>query len=110
METIGIIGGGFSGLLSAIHLTEQAQQPLHIYIINKGSDFPKGIAYSTTSPWLSRACHGAASWTRTQSGPSSARAVIASKSRSKAKSGEGRIGESRRGRAGGAIVRVQCSN
>lgn len=52
METIGIIGGGFSGLLSAIHLTEQAQQPLHIYIINKGSDFPKGIAYSTTSPWL----------------------------------------------------------
>ncbi|MFN8285514.1 MAG: FAD/NAD(P)-binding protein [Chitinophagales bacterium] len=52
MEAIGIIGGGFSGLLSAIHLTEQAQQPLHIYIINKGSDFPKGLAYGTNAPWL----------------------------------------------------------
>jgi len=42
---IAIIGAGFCGLLTAIHLL-QADGPLvHIHIINKGSDFGRGVAY-----------------------------------------------------------------
>lgn len=52
MQCIGIIGGGFSGLMAAEHLTSQARQPLHLYIINAGNAFPRGVAYGIQSPWL----------------------------------------------------------
>ena len=46
-KTIGIIGGGFCGTLTAIHLIEKSTVPIHIFIINKKTNFNKGIAYHT---------------------------------------------------------------
>ncbi len=44
--SITIIGGGFSGLMSTVHLVESAASPLRIHIIDNGS-FPLGAAYAT---------------------------------------------------------------
>lgn len=44
--TIAIVGGGFSGLMSAAHLIHQCNNPVRIYIIDNGN-FPLGAAYST---------------------------------------------------------------
>lgn len=52
MHTVGIIGGGFSGLMAAVHLTTSSQVPLQLYIVNAGNAFPRGVAYSTQAPWL----------------------------------------------------------
>lgn len=52
MHSIGIIGGGFSGIMAAEHLTASANQPLHVYIINTGNSFPRGVAYGGQAPWL----------------------------------------------------------
>ena len=52
MHTVGIIGGGFSGLMAAVHLTTSSQVPLQLYIVNTGNAFPRGVAYSTQAPWL----------------------------------------------------------
>jgi uncharacterized NAD(P)/FAD-binding protein YdhS len=43
---IAIIGGGFCGVMTAIHLMHGHEYPLHIHIINKGYPFAKGVAYS----------------------------------------------------------------
>lgn len=48
--TIAIIGGGFSGICTAIHLIENANSPLTIYLIEKESKLCQGIAYGTKSP------------------------------------------------------------
>lgn len=42
---IAIIGGGFCGILTAIHLLRDNGLPLHIHIINKGYAFARGVAY-----------------------------------------------------------------
>ncbi|BAV10061.1 Uncharacterized NAD(P)/FAD-binding protein YdhS [Filimonas lacunae] len=44
-----IIGGGFCGMMTAVHLCRKAQTPLHIKIIHTGHPFAKGVAYSTYS-------------------------------------------------------------
>lgn len=47
MKKIVIIGGGFSGTLTAINLARLSSVPLHVFIIN-GTRIPcRGIAYST---------------------------------------------------------------
>ncbi len=51
MNSIAIIGGGFSGLMSAVHIFRNAKAPVHLHIINSGNEFPKGVAYSTEHPW-----------------------------------------------------------
>lgn len=51
MQSVAIIGGGFSGLMAAVHISDTAVKPVHIYIINSGNTFPRGIAYGTSSPW-----------------------------------------------------------
>ncbi|MDN5287796.1 MAG: hypothetical protein JWR38_4070 [Mucilaginibacter sp.] len=44
---IAIIGGGFCGVLTAIHLlNHQCLPPVHIHLINKGYPIAKGIAYA----------------------------------------------------------------
>ena len=43
---IAIIGGGFCGVLTAIHLLRDKSQYQHIHIINKGAVFTKGVAYA----------------------------------------------------------------
>ncbi|HYF34966.1 MAG TPA: FAD/NAD(P)-binding protein [Prosthecobacter sp.] len=50
MNRIVIIGGGFSGTLTAINLARLAQAPLHITIVNSGYPACRGIAYSTRRP------------------------------------------------------------
>src|ERR1700729_569124 len=47
MKHIGIVGGGFSGSLTAINLSRLNSGPLKITIINDGYPMGRGIAYST---------------------------------------------------------------
>ena len=47
LRKIGIIGGGFSGTLTAVHLIEKTVKPIEIFIINKKSTVTKGVAYTT---------------------------------------------------------------
>jgi uncharacterized NAD(P)/FAD-binding protein YdhS len=48
IKSISIIGAGFCGLMTAIHLIRNAENPVEITIINDKYTFGKGIAYSTT--------------------------------------------------------------
>src|SRR5690349_19191159 len=48
-KTIAIIGGGFSGTMTAVHLLKQNKIPLHIILINSNYPLAKGIAYSSYS-------------------------------------------------------------
>ena len=47
MKHIGIVGGGFSGCVTAINLSRLSGGPLKITIINQGYPLGRGIAYST---------------------------------------------------------------
>lgn len=47
MTHIGIIGGGFSGTLTAVNLSRLSGAPLKITIINTGYTLGRGVAYST---------------------------------------------------------------
>jgi uncharacterized NAD(P)/FAD-binding protein YdhS len=47
MRTIAIVGGGFAGTMTAVHLMQKADQPLNIVIINNRFPLIKGIAYAT---------------------------------------------------------------
>ena len=47
MRTIAIVGGGFAGTMTAVHLMQRADQPLNIIIINNRFPLVKGIAYAT---------------------------------------------------------------
>ncbi|MFI4876020.1 MAG: FAD/NAD(P)-binding protein [Blastopirellula sp. JB062] len=48
MQTTAIIGGGFSGTLSAVNLARFATTPQRVVIINSGRPFGRGTAYGTT--------------------------------------------------------------
>jgi uncharacterized NAD(P)/FAD-binding protein YdhS len=47
-EKIVIVGGGFSGAMTAFHLLNQKKKPLHITIIEPKKTLGLGLAYSTT--------------------------------------------------------------
>ncbi|MEI6312848.1 MAG: FAD/NAD(P)-binding protein [Bacteroidota bacterium] len=49
MKHIGIIGGGFSGTMTAVQLIYKATNPIKISIINDRDNFNKGFAYSPYS-------------------------------------------------------------
>lgn len=49
MRKIGIIGAGFTGTMTAVHLIEKASEPWEIILINERETFNKGIAYSPYS-------------------------------------------------------------
>lgn len=49
--SIAIIGGGFSGICTAIHLIANANKPIAIYLVEKEPDLCKGVAYGTSSPY-----------------------------------------------------------
>lgn len=49
MKKIGIIGAGFSGIMSAIQLINAAESPIQIVLVDKKSALCKGIAYSPYS-------------------------------------------------------------
>ena len=49
-RVVAIVGGGFSGSLLALHLLRSATSGLHIYLIEKGEAFGRGVAFSTRRP------------------------------------------------------------
>lgn len=49
MKRIGIIGGGFTGTMTAVHLIKKADGPCEIFIINERETFNKGIAFNPYS-------------------------------------------------------------
>ena len=46
-ERIAIIGGGFSGVMSAVNLARLSQRPLHLTLINHARPTGRGVAYGT---------------------------------------------------------------
>lgn len=44
---IGIVGGGFSGTLTAVQIVRKSAQPLHITIVETRDEVGRGLAYST---------------------------------------------------------------
>jgi uncharacterized NAD(P)/FAD-binding protein YdhS len=48
-KSAAIIGGGFCGMMTALHLAEKAAGPITIHIINEGYPFGRGVAYNTRS-------------------------------------------------------------
>jgi uncharacterized NAD(P)/FAD-binding protein YdhS len=47
MSTIAIIGGGFSGTLLSLHLLRRCAPPTRLVLIERNSQFGRGLAYST---------------------------------------------------------------
>jgi uncharacterized NAD(P)/FAD-binding protein YdhS len=50
MRTVAIVGGGFSGAVTAINLARLSRTPLQVVVINKGYPLARGVAYSTRRP------------------------------------------------------------
>ncbi|QEG43826.1 FAD/NAD(P)-binding protein [Roseimaritima ulvae] len=48
MQTTVIIGGGFSGTLTAVQLVRHARSPHRVVLVNSGRAFGRGTAYGTT--------------------------------------------------------------
>ena len=46
-ERIAIIGGGFSGTMTAVNLARLSRQPLHLTLINQRRPTARGVAYGT---------------------------------------------------------------
>ncbi len=49
MKKVGIIGGGFSGTMAAVHLIENATHAIEIIIVNDQENFNKGVAFNPYS-------------------------------------------------------------
>jgi uncharacterized NAD(P)/FAD-binding protein YdhS len=50
MPTVAIIGGGFSGTVTAVQLLRRATGPLRVVLIEQSGRFARGVAYGTTHP------------------------------------------------------------
>jgi uncharacterized NAD(P)/FAD-binding protein YdhS len=50
VDTIAIIGGGFSGTLTAVNLARLGTRPLRVCVINGGHPMGRGVAYGTGRP------------------------------------------------------------
>jgi len=59
MQTIAIIGAGFSGTMVAVHLLRMAgdRGPTSIALIERTGRFTAGVAYGTECPSRARAAH-----------------------------------------------------
>jgi uncharacterized NAD(P)/FAD-binding protein YdhS len=49
-ERIAIVGGGFSGVMTAVNLARLSPQPLEVTIINQRRPTARGVAYGTRRP------------------------------------------------------------
>jgi uncharacterized NAD(P)/FAD-binding protein YdhS len=50
MTTIAIIGAGFSGTLLSLHLLRHCPPPVRLVLIERNSQFGRGLAYATGNP------------------------------------------------------------
>jgi len=50
MPTVAIIGGGFSGTVTAVQLLRRAAAPLRVVLIEQSGRFARGLAYGTAHP------------------------------------------------------------
>jgi uncharacterized NAD(P)/FAD-binding protein YdhS len=50
VKTIAIIGGGFSGTMTAVNLARLGNRPLQVFVINSGRPAGRGVAYGTRRP------------------------------------------------------------
>ena len=50
MTTIAIVGAGFSGTLLALHLLRHCPPPTKLILIERNSQFGRGVAYATGNP------------------------------------------------------------
>jgi uncharacterized NAD(P)/FAD-binding protein YdhS len=50
MKTIAIVGGGFSGTMTAVNLARFAEAPVRVVVINRGFPTGRGAAYGTKRP------------------------------------------------------------
>ena len=48
MQTVAIIGGGFSGTMAAVNLSRMSEEPLRVVIVNSRRPLGRGTAYGTT--------------------------------------------------------------
>jgi len=47
MKTVAVIGGGFSGTMTAVNLARFAEGPLRVVVVNRGFPTGRGVAYGT---------------------------------------------------------------
>lgn len=47
VQTVVIVGGGVSGVLTAIQVLRQAKSPLHVHLVEERAEVGLGVAYST---------------------------------------------------------------
>src|SRR5262245_51064858 len=50
MNSVVIVGGGFSGCVTAINLVRLTDAPLTVTVINSGHPLGRGVAYGTRRP------------------------------------------------------------
>src|SRR6185436_16372511 len=49
--TVAIVGAGFSGVMTAVHLLRGASpRPLRVLMVNRSGAMARGVAYGTNSP------------------------------------------------------------
>jgi uncharacterized NAD(P)/FAD-binding protein YdhS len=51
VRTVAVIGAGFSGTLTAVHLLREAPGDLRVVLINASGRLARGLAYGTRSAW-----------------------------------------------------------
>jgi uncharacterized NAD(P)/FAD-binding protein YdhS len=51
MHTVAVIGAGFSGTLTAVHLLREARGALQVVLVNPSGRRARGLAYGTRSDW-----------------------------------------------------------
>ncbi len=49
-ETLAVVGGGASGVLSAIHLLRDSPLPVRVVLIEPRTAFGRGVAFGTGDP------------------------------------------------------------
>jgi len=50
LRTVVVIGGGFSGVATAVQLLRQAKAPLKVLLVERSPVFARGTAYGTSNP------------------------------------------------------------
>lgn len=48
--TIAVVGAGFSGVMTAVHLLRGSPRPIRVLMVNRSGVMARGVAYGTNSP------------------------------------------------------------